>query len=494
VHFVGRFGVVGALSNDLAATGDGGRTWSELPTPKDQGLIGECGTDGRIEKVRLTGERLIAEQCGAVFAAAERGAGGWRELRSEGQPLLTFELLDEGVVAVREDLEIVTFPADFGAPAASGLRLGDLPLSVAAGAGRVAILEQDGRVTVGDEAGFSSSRMFGPGVATSWPIRHLDRAADGSLLGVSRHFVYRSTDGSQSWRRLGELPRAAAGCAIAASGRLLVWDSHGWVRHWSPGAGLLEQVPGLDGLDVVGLFRRGPLWLAWGGLQHETMQRIEIARTYFAGQFAGSVEHGFVAASTDGGDRWTVIDRWPDGGPQAFFLGEDDTLTLLSYLGAVRRGSLRIDDEGPPSADLETVLPATEETHDAVPYVEEAIYLEFLAGDAGWVYGWTHHLGLFLYSSGDGGRTWERRSGESRRFASVERLGGGAWVALRAPSTLLVWEAKRKRWKTLRDLPGGIEWWRVDATGALLLQLEDASLYALSPGGDAWTRLSEDQM
>src|SRR2546425_9805890 len=116
------------------------------------------------------------------------------------------------------------------------------------------------------------------------------------------------------------------------------WNRHGYNARWSPQRLRVEAIPELDCLDIVGMFRRDDLWVVYGGMQYETTRRIEVARTYFSGQFAGSVDHGFVAVSTDGGGHWAVVDRWKDGGVQELFLGDDNTLTLLSWLCAVRRG------------------------------------------------------------------------------------------------------------------------------------------------------------
>jgi photosystem II stability/assembly factor-like uncharacterized protein len=487
VHFDSpQHGVVGALSDALAVTSDGGRNWRTIASPAQQGLTGECVPDGRFEKVRLLGERLVVEQCGAVYAALAEPKPAWSELRAGTRPLLDFELHPDGLVAVAADREIVFFDHGLAAVQPTGYALGAAPTSIAVEGNRIAILENDGKVTVGEGREFRSSRMFGQGVAQTWPIVDFDRGADGALWGVSRFFVYRSEDAGRTWHRRVELPVAVVGCALTAAGDLLLWDSHGWVARWSPESGVVRADPTLDGLDVVGLFRRGRLWLVYGGMQYETTRRIEVARTYFGGQFAGSVDYGFVAASVDGGVHWTVVDRWPDGGVQALFLGEDDTLTLLSYLCAVRRGPLVVNGPGAPEARLETVLPATESTRRRVPYVERAFLIEFLAGRKGWVTGWTHHLGNFAFRSTDGGRSWRQEPFEERPYEKLERLGGGTWAAIEN-RRVLTWSDGRFVPSKRFDVP--IRWTRIDAAGALLVEDADRALWSLSADGATWRQL-----
>lgn len=487
VHFDSpQHGMVGALKDALAVTSDGGRTWRPVATPAQRELTGECVPDGRFEKVRFLGERLVVEQCGAVYAALAGTDPAWSELRAGTRPLLGFELTPDGLVAVTADREIVFFDDELASVQATGYALGAAPRSIAVEGDRIAILENDGKVTVGENRAFRSSRMFGQGIAQTWPIVDLDRGPDGVLWGVSRFFVYRSEDAGRTWHRRAELPVAVAGCALTAAGDLLLWDSHGWVARWSPESGALRADSTLDGLDVVGLFRRGRLWLVYGGMQYETTRRIEVARTYFGGQFAGSVDYGFVAASVDGGNRWAVVDRWPDGGVQALFLGEDDTLTLLSYLCAVRRGPLVVDGPGAPEARLETVLAATERTRPGIPYVERAFFIEFLAGRKGWVTGWTHHLGNFAFRSTDGGRSWQQRPFEERPYEKLERLGGGTWAAI---ETQWVLTRSDGRFVPSKRFEASIRWARIDAAGALLVELADRALWSLSADGATWRQL-----
>jgi hypothetical protein len=250
-------------------------------------------------------------------------------------------------------------------------------------------------------------------------------------------------------------------------------------------------VPGLEKLDVVGLFRRGDLWLVYGGLQQETAGRVEVIRAFSAGQFEGSAAEGFVAVSTDGGGRWQVIDRWEKSGPQALFLADDNTLTLLSWLGSVRRGKLTFDEQGRASASLSTVFKA-DGTY-STPYVQTALWLDFLAGDEGWVRGWVDHVGNFLFRSVDGGRSWLPGEPRKRSLSYLNRLGSGIWLAQELPprgaddQNLARWDGKdfvpEKHFDSrIRDV-------RTDSAGGLLVSLANDQLWWLDAAGVSWTRL-----
>ncbi|HYV17577.1 MAG TPA: hypothetical protein VFC25_00945, partial [Verrucomicrobiae bacterium] len=189
-----------------------------------------------------------------------------------------------------------------------------------------------------------------------------------------------------------------------------------------------------------------------------------------------------------GGDTWHVVDEWKDGGVQALFLGEDNTLTLLSWLGAVRKGRLNLESEGPASAVLETILPANEGTRGRVPYVEDAHILEFIGGADGSVKGWTHHLGDFLFLTADGGKTWEKADVTRQPVDKVCRLGGSTWVGLSPPNEIHIW--KEGKFVPLWTFPEKITWTIIDATGSLILQLESGAVWSLSPDSQDWQLLS----
>lgn len=487
VHFVSpSLGVVGSLHGSLKLTRDGGRSWRRVKTPSEKSLS-SCKND-RVARVRILGQTIILQQCDEVFYLPLSLKDSWTQLRAGDQGLIAFELSTTGLVGITSDLGIVNCAPSLKPCGPAGFRLEAYPLDIAVGAGSVVFLDSNLKVSVLNERGFRSSRMMGGGKATQWPIIARDRGSDDVLWGISRFFLYRSSNAGDTWERQVELPKAMAGAAIQSSGEVLLWDGHGYVARWSKDSGRLLPVPGLDGLDIVGLFRRGNLWLAYGGMQYETTQRIEVARTYYSGQFAGSADHGFVGVSLDGGSTWQIVDEWKEGGVQALYLGEDNTLMLLSWLCAVRRGRLALDPAGRAIASLQTILPANEETRHQVPYVERVDVLEFLGGAEGWVKGWTHHLGDFLFHTADGGNTWGPVDVVRRPLDRLYRLANGSWLGLVPPHEIVIWADGD--FAPLRKFGEEIEWAMVDATGGLMLQLDSGEIWVLQPDRLQWRLLS----
>lgn len=485
VDFASRsLGVIGSLHGALKITRDGGRSWRSIKSPSESRLI-KCG-ETRVS-ARLLGNLIVVAQCDATFYRPISMKAPWSELRVGSNRVVDFEPTGQGLTAVTSDLAVVRCSDDLSRCAPTGFRLTASPVDIASGAGKVVFLDTTSKVSVLDGETFESSRMFRSGKGPD-PILARDRESEASLWGISSYFLYHTDDAGEMWERVTELPSRVNGVAIQASGDVLIWSRHGYVTRWNRRAGRLESVPGLDGLDIVGLFRRKDLWLVYGGLQHQTTQRIEVARTYFSGQFAGSADHGFVAASTDGGQTWRVVDEWKDGGVQQIFLGDDGTLTLLSWLCAVRRGRLELDATGGPTASLQTILPATEKNRQSVPYVEEAHLLDFLSGPVGWVRGWTHHRGDFLFRSDDGGRTWQPADPATRRVDRLHRLGNGTWLGLTPPGEISRWTGDR--FVPLRKFEREITSSLVDATGRLLLQLDGGELWSYDQDTGEWRRLS----
>jgi photosystem II stability/assembly factor-like uncharacterized protein len=196
VHFDSPlYGVVGALKDSLAVTSDGGRTWRPIATPAQRGLTGECVPDGRFEKVRFLGERLVVEQCGAVYAALAGAEPAWSELRAGTRPLLGFELHPDGLVAVAADREIVFFDHGLAVVQATGYALGAAPKSIAVEGHRIAILEN---VLPATER--TCRRV--PYVERAFFIEVL-AGRKGWVAGWTHHlgnFAFRSADGGRSWR------------------------------------------------------------------------------------------------------------------------------------------------------------------------------------------------------------------------------------------------------------------------------------------------------
>jgi photosystem II stability/assembly factor-like uncharacterized protein len=490
VHFVSRsVGIVGSLHGSLKITRDGGHSWHSIKTPTETSQV-KC-EDDRIERARISAEKVIVQECDGVFYRGLNRKEPWRQLRASERALVSYELSPGGLVAVASDREIVRFAPDLQTSRPTGFHLEAFPLDIAVGAGKIVFIDGNLKVSVMEGEGFRSSRMLRGGVATTWPISERDRGLDGSFWGISRYFLYRSSNVGVTWERQAELTQEVDGLAVQASGDILIWNRHGFVTRWNPSDRQFHAVPGLEGLDVVGLFRRANLWLVYGGMQWETTQRIEVARTYFSGQFAGSADHGFVSASTDAGGTWRVVDEWKDGGVQALFLGEDNTLILLSWLCAVRRGRLNLEPSGSVTAALETILPVNKETWGRVPYVEDAHILEFIGGADGSIKGWTHHLGDFLFRTIDGGKTWEKSDVTKQPLDKIYRLGEGPWVGLAPPDEIQIW--KEGKFVSLRKFSEKISWTIVDATGSLVLQLDSGEVWSLSPDSKNWRLLSDQK-
>jgi photosystem II stability/assembly factor-like uncharacterized protein len=488
VHFTSRTeGVVASLHGGIKWTRNGGRSWKKIKTPSEIGL--KTCEDARIETARLFRGTLLINQCGELFTRTLLGQTSWKMLRAGDRPLLAYELFGDGLVAVASGFEIVKIGPDLKTIDPTGAHLEAFPIDIAAGSGKAVFLDATYKVSVLDAEGVRSSRMLGEGKAAVWPVFRMDRSQDGTFWGISDYFLYHSADVGATWERQVESPRNLDAVAIQRSGEIMMWSRHGYSARWSPGKSRMETIPELDGLDIVGLFRRGDLWLAYGGMQHETTRRIEVARTYFSGQFAGSADFGFVAVSTDGGSHWKVVDRWKDGGVQQIFLGEDNTLTLLSWLCAVRRGRLVLDGASGPTAQMETILPATNETRDKVPYVEHARLLDFTGGEIGWVKGWTHHLGDSVFHTTDGGRTWLKADASVSAADALYRLGGGGWLAFVAPVTIQV--RRDGRFESLKTFDIKIDSLILDSTGSLVLKLENGELWLLPSSPGDWTRLNK---
>jgi len=491
-------GVVAADS--LYLTRDGGISWRHLPDPHAQGLAPDCDST-MVWKVRPWAGWLLAHQCERWFASPFPGTGSaegsaaetlrWRPFLVAGRQLLEVEPVGERLLAVTEDREIVFLDRALELAARPGFTLASPPIDIAVRENRIAILDRDEQVTLGENGSFARFAMLREGETGRPDVFAFDRGADGTLWGVSPFFLYRSRDSGRTWERQAELPQPVHGVALRTSGEVLLWNKHGYAASYDPRTGAFSPVPGLEKLDVVGLFRRGGLWLVYGGLQQETAGRVEVIRAFSPGQFEGSAAEGFVAVSTDGGGRWQVIDHWEKSGPQALFLADDNTLTLLSWLGSVRRGKLTVDEQGRASASLSTVFKA-DGTY-STPYVQTALWLDFLAGDEGWVRGWVDHVGNFLFRSVDGGRSWLPGEPRKRSFSYLNRLGSGIWLAQELPprgaddQNLVRWDGKDFVPEKHFDARIRDAW--TDSTGGLLVSLANDQLWWLDAAGVSWARL-----
>lgn len=463
-------GAVGSMDKGaVALTNDGGTTWQPFDAAGRDAVVKGCAHDHdqRVTRVRLTDDRLFVEQCGGVFVSPLAEPRTWTRVTGDGKPLVTFDLTSDGkVVGVNEATDLVIGNERTGIRFPYGLT------SIDVSGARIAVLDRSLKAVVYDGKSWVSSRLLGEGTATSWPIHHVERSEGDVLWGTSDYFLYRSTDGAKTWERLAEVPRHIEGFGRQADGDLLFWDEHGWVARWNEKTKQLSDVPVLSGLDVVGSFRRRDLWLLYGGRQYDTSRRVEVAQTFFTGQFAGSVDYGFVAASVDGGKTWRIVDKW-DEGPQLAFLADDDRLTLVSWLGGIRQGKI---------GTMKTLIHGTDREH--APYVQYSQALDLLRPDRGTLVGWIHHLGPVAFETKDGGKSWKSLDDSARPPRTrLYRLYDGTWIGWVFPLKLQRWDGKA--FHDFATLPGEVEALDVDSRGGLLALGEDGRVAVLDPGAKA---------
>jgi photosystem II stability/assembly factor-like uncharacterized protein len=418
----GRTGVAAALiGNALKLTRDGGRTWQALATPLDQRKHrpgGEESSD-RIEAAALLEGRLWVAQDGHLFTSPLAEVR-WAEV-GPGDPLWTFTVdrASGTVYALGESRHVYEVGAD-GSPR----RLTDKPVHARAGnlsarAGVVYAIDEEGTLYR-----ISRGRMVESRPRTRAGVRpavRLVAAAAGVTWGASDHALYTSAGAGHPWRLVGTSPQAIAGMLGLGDGRLMLWSRHGFNAVFDPRAGTLEEIAELRGDDVVEVLAGDSLWVAFGGGQRESAGRVDVGRTFYSGEFAGSRPNGFVYVSRDRGRSWTRVDEWPGHGVAGVFVHPGGALTLLSYLGSVRRLTPTTAGYRPA-----TLLTATPRNHDAVPYVQELGGMYF-AGNEGWVDGWIHHLGNRRYVTHDGGRSWTQARVRSNHYVEMFPVSGG-WV------------------------------------------------------------------
>lgn len=474
-----RGAVAAIFSGEIALTSDGGKSWQRFEAAGVDEVVRGCegAHDKRVTKVRIVAggaeaDRLIVEQCGGVFASPLEAPRAWTRLAANGKPLVLFDVRNGNVVGVDTEANVVELAPD--GIAHTRHRLERLPTAIATSGDRVAILDPTRKVTRFDGEAWASSRLFGKGLATSWPLVTADRGEQDVLWGTSEFFLYRSTDGAKTWDRIVELPSAANRLLIQRDGNVLLSNEHGWVGRWDAGTRKIVDVPVLNGLDISGHFRRADLWLVYGGRRYDTAKRVEVAQTFVSGEFAGSADHGFTAASTDGGTTWTIVDRW-DEGPQAAFLSDDHRLTLLSWLGGVRQGALTREPLG---AKMQTLLRG--EDRDHVPYVQRTYALNLLDPKRGSLVGWIHHIDTVAWQTSNGGRTWKQADPKQHPFFALERLFDGTWLAFEPPATLRRWNGKK--FEPFATTPDQVRRLWVDSRGDLAVLLADQSLHVLDAG------------
>jgi len=418
----GRRGVAAAVGNRLVETADGGRTWTPLPTPLDQQAFepdGDEYDDHRFEAVAQLGETLWAVQENRVFTSP-RSPVRWRQVGPERLVVMTVDRAACAVYALGESLHVYRL-GNGGA----ARRITDAPLyagarQLTAHAGVVYVADQnDGlyRISPGRTV---YSRPLTRGTVRPRVVRVAPGA--GRTWAATEHGLYSAAPGGRGWALAATSPRPIAGMVALDGGRVMLWDGHGANAVFDPRTGRMGEIAGLHGDDVVKVIAGDSVWLAYGGRQYESAMRVDVARTFVGGEFAGSRPNGFIYRSRDRGRGWTRIAEWPEHGVAAVFPHPDGALTLFSYLGSVMR--LAPAGDGYRATPLVT---ATEANDRSVPYAQVVGALYF-NGAEGWMDGWIHHLRNVRWETHDGGRSWSKTPPRDRHFRALFPAGG-RWIA-----------------------------------------------------------------
>ncbi len=483
--------------HSLFFTSDGGASWRSLPTPAAQGVIPGCsGSDQEIRKIRRWGGRLLVHQCENWFASPFpetvtadtplAGALQWQPFVADGRWLFELEPMGERLLTIGGNGEILFLDRNLQVVARPGFKLRYAPRDVAVRGDRVAIVGQPGDLTVGENGRFAKVPLLEEGSTRPTApseVRIHDRGADGSLWGLSVYFLQRSRDGGRTWERQANLPYYPGGMALRASGELMLWTREGGALSYDPRTSAFTPVPELGGLDIVDVVRRGPLWLALGGWERTTHGEAVRSRDLNDNSSAGWANAGFLAISTDGGGHWQLLDKGiKESGVQAVFWGDDNRLTVLTWLGSIYRGKLAVDAKGKASLALTRIF------HDNNAFGESVGWLDFLNPKEGWIRGWFRTPELDLFRSRDGGKSWQEVDLAKRYLVSLTRLSGGAWLAqVRLGRNLVRWNGKRFLPDKMFDREIDETW--IDSTGGLVVTLENGDLWALDAAGKSWTRL-----
>jgi len=408
-------GFVGALENAIKRTADGGRTWSSIPTPRDQeAYAGRSQTsDDRILKIAVFGGRLLVNQDGRIFESrVDRIA--WKPLPD----IVDFEV-DRGrnlLFGVNKQLFVVELDSALRSTVLSSRALASAPLDLAAVHGTVYAIDAQYGVYEIDREQFLFSYPRARSAVT--PLMEIVRRKGERLWGVASHNVWISDDGGASWSIVGETPFVARGLVPSTDHEAILWDGHGRNVMLDAKTGRTSDIVDFHGDDVASIVQRPRLWVAYGGKQYETTFRVEVSRSYFAGQFAGTRDAGFVYISRDDGASWRRVDTWAESGVAAAFVAPDDDIYLLSYLGAIRKLT-----KGDCAWQGRTILRADSTTWHAVPYVEMPSVFYFPDDSTGYVVGETHQLGYRRFRTRDGGRTWRAISESDFPYVQLIPVG-----------------------------------------------------------------------
>lgn len=412
-------GVLAALNNRLFVTEDTGQTWRRVATPFDQGAY-DKPADGdnwaRIEQAKRLHEWLVVRQDGRLFRSRVDPIA-WQAMDTERWQFFTIDrtrstwcFLDEAS-RLRE--------------ADAGWRISE-PLSPPLLAPLVSAECRNG-VLHGVDVEGRVYRVAEGTITHGFPLTStgdtrpvtMERVLGRSHWGATDHALYGTDTRGRRWFRYPFSASTIQGFLPRSDDEVLIWDGHGTNTRFNRRTDRSTAVPTLESRDVVDVVVSDSLWIAFGGRQYETAGRIEVAQTFFGGQFRGTRDDGFVMLSRDAGATWQEIDVWPGTGVAAITVNADASrIVLASYLGAIRE--LRRQGERYVGA---TLLVATAENRRTVPYVQVPTAFHFIDADTGFITGDIHHVGRRSFRTTDGGRSWSPADGDAFGYSGMLRSG-----------------------------------------------------------------------
>jgi photosystem II stability/assembly factor-like uncharacterized protein len=394
-------GIAGAGGNALKITSDNGTTWSSITTPRDQQQdIGNRYCQA-IDKVVVWGRYLVVRQCGHVFYTPSDTIRWMPLLPHDGLTSIRVDEHHRRLVAITHSLYVVALDSLLRSSYLSIVPLRHPPQSWVVHNDAVYAFSPEDGITVLSASRSRLSYPFTSARQTAAIQMQIVRWSGMGMVGVTQHHVYDSNDSGASWCRIASVPFIVTGMLMIDNRHVMLWDGHGSNMVLDRNTGQLRPIHDLRTDDIVGVIPTDSVWIAFGGKQYETAGRVDVSRTFFAGQFRGSLPYGFVVTSTDSGRTWRQVDRWDEAGVMDAGIMPNGDITLLSYLGSVRR----LHRQGTRWI-AQTLLLAPPGLPSNVPYVQRSYALYFRDTTTGYVGGWIHRLGGRSYRTSDGGAHW----------------------------------------------------------------------------------------
>ena len=412
-------GVLATINNRLFITNDLGQTWQRVATPFDRRAYAKPA-DGdswaRIEQAKRLHGWLIVQQDGHLFRSRVDSIA-WQSMDAERWQFLTIDRDRSTWCYLDAQSRLREADAEWhiSEPLSPPLLA---PLISAECRNRVLHgVDVEGRVyRVAD--GILRHEFPLTSTGDRRPIT-MERVQGKSHWGATDHALYGSNSRGRRWFRYPFTASTIKGIVPRTADEVLIWDGHGSNTRFNRKTGTTTPVASLEGRDVIEVVVSDSLWFAFGGRQYETAGRVEVAQTFFGGQFRGTREDGFVMLSRDAGATWHQIDEWPGAGVATIAVNADASrIVLASYLGAIRE--LRRRDG---QYQATTLLTATARNRQSVPYVQVATAFHFVDVDTGFITGDIHHVGRRSFRTIDGGRSWTPISVDAFGYSGMLRNG-----------------------------------------------------------------------